>query len=39
MLNKGPNVVEAAGALDRLLQRMAEHQYKKTPGLRALESW
>lgn len=39
MLNKGPFVVEAVGALDRLLTRMAEHQNKKTPKLRALASW
>jgi len=39
MLNKGPHVVAAVGALDRLLTRMAEHQTKKTPSLRALGSW
>jgi len=39
MLNKGPHVGEAISALDRLLRRMAEHQSKKTPKLRALESW
>ncbi|ESR22416.1 pyruvate kinase [Lutibaculum baratangense] len=39
MLNKGPNVVEAVNMLDRLLVRMAEHQTKKTPRLRALTSW
>jgi pyruvate kinase len=39
MLNKGPFVVDAVRALDRLLTRMAEHQSKKTPKLRALRSW
>ncbi|MFM2044659.1 MAG: hypothetical protein RLY86_3235 [Pseudomonadota bacterium] len=39
MLNKGPNVVAAVTALDGLLSRMAAHQVKKTPRLRALASW
>lgn len=39
MLNKGPNVGDAIAALDGLLRRMAEHQSKKTPQLRALHSW
>lgn len=39
MLNKGPNVGAAIEALDGLLRRMAEHQFKKTPRLRALGSW
>jgi pyruvate kinase len=39
MLNKGPNVLRAVDTLDRLLQRMSEHQIKKTPTLRALHSW
>jgi pyruvate kinase len=39
MLNKGPNVGEAITALRGLLQRMMEHQSKKTPRLRALRSW
>jgi pyruvate kinase len=39
MLNKGPNVGAAIGALDGLLRRMSEHQFKKTPRLRALRSW
>jgi pyruvate kinase len=39
MLNKGPYLVEAVAALDRLLGRMAQHQTKKTPRLRALQSW
>ena len=39
MLNKGPHVVEGVAALDRLLTRMADHQDKKTPKLRALAAW
>ena len=39
MLNKGPNVYAAVELLDRLLRRMAEHQVKKTPTLRALHAW
>ena len=39
MLNKGPFVTDAVHALDRLLTRIAEHQDKKTPKLRALHSW
>ena len=39
MLNKGPHVGAAVDALDGLLRRMAEHQFKKTPRLRALQSW
>lgn len=39
MLNKGPNVGGAVEVLDRLLRRMAEHQVKKTPTLRALHAW
>jgi pyruvate kinase len=39
MLNKGPYAVEAALVLDRLLTRMAEHQHKKTPRLRALKAF
>ena len=39
MLNKGPHVAAAIDVLDRLLRRMAEHQFKKTPRLRALQSW
>ena len=39
LLNKGPNVDAAVGVLDRLLRRMAAHQFKKTPTLRALASW
>ncbi len=39
MLNKGPYLFEALDELDRLLGRMEQHQYKKTPRLRRLKSW
>lgn len=39
MLNKGPHVIDGVAALDRLLTRMADHQDKKTPKLRALAAW
>jgi pyruvate kinase len=39
MLNKGPHVARALQILDGLFVRMAEHQEKKTPRLRALKSW
>ncbi|KAB2954010.1 MAG: pyruvate kinase [Rhizobiaceae bacterium] len=39
MLNKGPMVAAAVDVLDRLLARMDEHVFKKTPRLRALRSW
>ncbi len=39
MLNKGPHIAEAIACLDSLFARMAEHQTKKTPRLRALKSW
>ena len=39
MLNKGPAVVEAVALLDRLMTRMNDHLFKKTPTLRALKSW
>ncbi len=39
MLNKGPNAAQAVAALDQLLQRMAEHQNKKTSHMRVLHSW
>jgi pyruvate kinase len=39
MLNKGPYLFEALDELDRLLGRMEQHQYKKTPRLRRLRSW
>lgn len=39
MLNKGPMVAAAVDVLDRLLARMDEHVFKKTPRLRALKSW
>ena len=36
MLNKGPHLVEAVGALDGILARMQSHQAKKTAMLRHL---
>ena len=39
MLNKGPYVTEAIRALDDILKRMAGHQAKKNPLLRALRAW
>lgn len=39
MLNKGPYIVETIGTLDDILRRMAGHQTKKTPLLRALRVW
>jgi len=39
MLNKGPAVGAAVELLDHLLARMDAHAYKKTPMLRALQSW
>lgn len=39
MLNKGPNIMAGISALDRILRRMGENQVKKTPTLRALQSW
>jgi pyruvate kinase len=39
MLNKGPFINEAIRALDDILRRMAGHQNKKRPLLRALRAW
>lgn len=39
MLNKGPFLAEAVTTLDGVLRRMQAHQTKKTPQLRALQSW
>ncbi|WP_028273471.1 pyruvate kinase [Atopococcus tabaci] len=36
MLNKGAYVVEAVDMLHQIFEKMQEHQYKKTPKLRAL---
>lgn len=36
MLNKGDYIVEAVEMLDEILDMMEEHQFKKTPKLRAL---
>lgn len=39
MLNKGRHQLEAVTVLAEVLRRMQHHQYKKTPRLRALNSW
>jgi len=39
MLNKGPYLFEAIDQLQTLLRRMDDHQHKKTPQLRRLNSW
>jgi len=39
MLNKGPFIRETVAVLSRILSRMGGHQVKKTPQLRALQSW
>jgi pyruvate kinase len=39
MLNKGPYVTQSVLALNDILQRMAGHQAKKSPLLRALRAW
>jgi pyruvate kinase len=39
MLNKGHYVVDAVTELDDILRRMARHQRKTVPLLRALRSW
>ena len=39
MLNKGPFITDAIAALDNILRRMAGHQSKKSPLLRALQAW
>jgi pyruvate kinase len=39
MLNKGEYLAEAVTILDDVLTRMQAHQSKKTPQLRALNSW
>lgn len=39
MLNKGAYIAEAVIILDDVLTRMQGHQSKKTPQLRALQSW
>ena len=38
MLNKGLHILDAIHMLDNVLTRMAGHQHKKTPQLRALQS-
>jgi len=39
MLNKGPFITDAIRTLDDILKRMAGHQAKKQPLLRALRAW
>jgi len=39
MLNKGPYITQAIRSLDDILRRMAGHQAKKRPLLRALHAW
>ncbi|CAN5880494.1 pyruvate kinase [soil metagenome] len=39
MLNKGPYINEAVSVLGNILQRMADHHYKKTALMPTLESW
>jgi pyruvate kinase len=39
MLNKGPHSCDAVGALDDILQRMQDHQVKKSAQLRKLKRW
>jgi len=39
MLNKGPRILEGVETLVDVIGRMESHQSKKTPRLRALESW
>ncbi|MBL8388282.1 MAG: pyruvate kinase [Hydrogenophaga sp.] len=39
MLNKGPFITNAIRTLDDILRRMAGHQAKKAPLLRALRAW
>ena len=39
MLNKGPFITDAIRTLDDILKRMAGHQAKKRPLLRALRAW
>ncbi len=39
MLNKGPHIIEAVGALDDILGRMDSYQHKKTALLRRLTTW
>jgi pyruvate kinase len=39
MLNKGPHLCDAVEALDDILQRMQDHQVKKSAMLRQLKRW
>lgn len=37
MLNKGEHIVDAVAMIDRILSKMEDHSYKKTPKLRQLD--
>jgi len=39
LLNKGEYIIDALTVLDSILNRMQEHQHKKTPTMRALKQW
>jgi len=39
MLNKGPYINDAVSVLGNILQRMADHHYKKTALMPTLHSW
>jgi pyruvate kinase len=39
MLNKGPYLCDAVEALHDILQRMQDHQVKKSATLRRLKRW
>jgi pyruvate kinase len=39
MFNKGPHLCDAVGVLGDILERMQEHQVKKTAMLRKLRRW
>ena len=39
MLNKGPHIIAAIRVLDNILQRMSDHQLKKSSMMRQLRWW
>ena len=39
MLNKGPHIIAAIRVLDNILQRMSDHQFKKSSMMRQLRWW
>ena len=39
MLNKGPHIIAAIRVLDNILQRMSDHQHKKSSMMRQLRWW